>query len=332
MCVCKSFTTFCAVISWSCCFFYWHVIWEPQLSAELLNFTPIRLFLLFQTVSLKIEGSIYEFWEQWNCGLLIKFRLWRGLHFWVSCVFSFFNNVDVWNTHTGFLHETRAVASFSHWESLHSLEEVMKKSWRNLNSKQSLFLHYYLPRLLLLLFFISNVCMRVCVYYISDASWAEGRCARWLEPHRSAECWRLCPLIGQQGFVVWFCVLWFQGPKEPCSANQWRRRMSELSRSKSCGESFHGTQQALGLMQYMNRCTLSSRQSSQILQQCSEIKCSQKTRSIPHIGTPHRWYKLINGKAFEWMWIWLTKLRYTSTALLWQERKDYTALMPFLTL
>lgn len=212
-----------------------------------------------------------------------------------SRVFSFFNNVDVWNTHTGFLHETRAVASFSHWESLHSLEEVMKKSWRNLNSRQSLFLHYYLPRLLLLLFFISNVCIRVCVYYISDASWAEGRCARWLEPYRSAECWRLCPLIGQEGFVVWFCVLWFQEPKEPCSANQWRRRMSELSRSKSCGESFHGTQQALGLMQYMNRCTLSSRQSSQILQQCSEIKCSQKTRSIHHIGTPHRWHKLIYG-------------------------------------
>lgn len=84
VCVCKSFTTFCAVISWSCCFFYWHVIWEPQLSAKLLNFTPIRWFLLFQTVSLKIEGSIYEFWEQWNCGLLIKFRLWRGLHFWVT--------------------------------------------------------------------------------------------------------------------------------------------------------------------------------------------------------------------------------------------------------
>lgn len=183
VCVCKSFTTFCAVISWSCCFFYWHVIWEPQLSAELLNFTPIRLLLLFQTVSLKIEGSIYEFWEQWNCGLLIKFRLWRGLHFWVtvSCVFSFFNNVDVWNTHTGFLHETRAVASFSHWESLHSLEEVMKKSWRNLNSKQSLFLHYYLPRLLLLLFFHLK-CVYPCVcllYQWCELSWGP-----------------LCPLTG----------------------------------------------------------------------------------------------------------------------------------------
>lgn len=28
----------------------------------------------------------------------------------------------------------------------------------------------------------------------------------------------------------------------------------------------------------------------------------------------------------------IDKLRYTSTALLWQERKDYAALMPFLTL
>lgn len=96
VCVCKSFTTFCAVISWSCCFFYWHVIWEPQLSAELLNFTPIRWFLLFQTVSLKIEGSIYEFWEQWNCGLLIKFRHRRGLRL----VFSLFSIMLMSETHT----------------------------------------------------------------------------------------------------------------------------------------------------------------------------------------------------------------------------------------
>lgn len=36
---------------------------------------------------------------------------------------------------------------------------------------------------------------------------------------------------------VWWCVLWFQGPKEPCSANRWRRHMSGPSRSKSSGES-----------------------------------------------------------------------------------------------
>lgn len=161
VCVCKSFTTFCAVISWSCCFFYWHVIWEPQLSAELLNFTPIRLLLLFQTVRLKIEGSIYKFWEQWNCGLLIKFRLWRGLHFWVtvSCVFSFFNNVDVWNTHTGFLHETRAVAS----QLRAGDEEKLKESKQQ---TKLIFTLLFAP-IVASSFFSSQMCVSVCVSTIS---------------------------------------------------------------------------------------------------------------------------------------------------------------------
>lgn len=42
--------------------------------------------------------------------------------------------------------------------------------------------------------------MRVLV--ISEARRAEGRRARRLEPYRSAESQRLCPLIGQEGFVV----------------------------------------------------------------------------------------------------------------------------------
>lgn len=83
--------------------------------------------------------------------------------------------------------------------------------------------------------------------------------------------------------------------------------MSELSRSKSCGESFHGTQQALGLMQYMNRCTLSSHQGSQILQQCSEMQ-RNKVLTENQINHSHRYtaqmvqinlWELINGKAFE---------------------------------
>lgn len=175
VCVCKSFTTFCAVISWSCCFFYWHVIWEPQLSAELLNFTPIRLLLLFQTVRLKIEGSIYKFWEQWNCGLLIKFRLWRGLHFWVtvSCVFSFFNNVDVWNTHTGFLHETRAVAS----QLRAGDEEKLKESKQQ---TKLIFTLLFAPIVASSFFHLKCVYPCVCLLY------------QWCELSRGP----LCPLTG----------------------------------------------------------------------------------------------------------------------------------------
>lgn len=41
-----------------------------------------------------------------------------------------------------------------------------------------------------------------CVHVISEARQAEGQRARWLEPYRSAESQRLCPLIGQECFVV----------------------------------------------------------------------------------------------------------------------------------
>lgn len=47
----------------------------------------------------------------------------------------------------------------------------------------------------------------------------------------SIRCWRL----GSDGVS-----LWFQGPKEPCSPNPWRRRTSGPSPSKSSGESSSG--------------------------------------------------------------------------------------------
>lgn len=81
--------------------------------------------------------------------------------------------------------------------------------------------------------FLSNVC----------EWWAEGLGSRPLELYRSVVSQRLCPLIRWGGSSVdislfsdvVFCD--FQGPKEPCSANQWRRHMSGPSRSKSYGES-----------------------------------------------------------------------------------------------
>lgn len=80
-----------------------------------------------------------------------------------------------------------------------------------------------------------------CVQVIGEASRGAAARADWSRIDRTSlrdyVHWSDRRGLWFQSTAVWCCVLWFQGPKEPCSANQWRRRTSGPSRSRSYGES-----------------------------------------------------------------------------------------------
>lgn len=103
-------------------------------------------------------------------------------------------------THTGFLHEIRAVASFSHSVTSQLRggdEETLKES-----KQQTKLIFTFLFAPIVASSFCHLKCVCVCVSTISVMR-AELRAAVPADWSRiDQQCWRLCPLIGREGFVV----------------------------------------------------------------------------------------------------------------------------------